>query len=231
MTRFSALRLFPAIVLLASPVAARADALLQQLIAEANRARPVAFERTTRNETAPADAPGGRVRVDRFNPRAAEGQQWTLVSVDGRAPTPAELEQYQKMAGRGAPPGFHNIGKILASPISRRMERDGRIIYQWNNLAPGSVRSPGPDLSKHLSAEAIVRDIGGKPHLQEVRVFAARPFSVMLVAKIRAFDIRSDYRPGAGGVPFLTQQTSEVDAKAPAGMGGHHRNSFSFRPI
>jgi hypothetical protein len=220
-----------AVLLLAMPAAARADAVLDRLGAQSAGAPLVGFERTGRTESLDAKEGGSTVRVDRFDPKAPSGQQWTLLSVDGRAPSAKDLEQYRKANATAVPPGFHRLNRLLASPPAKRTELPGKTLYRWDGLPAGTIVTPGPDFSGQLSAEAIVEEVDGKPTLSQVRMFAARPFSIGGVARMNAFDVVSQYRPGQGGLPFLAAQTAASDVKAPFGMGGKRKSQFSFRPL
>ncbi len=215
--------------LLILATAVQADPVLQSILAESAKAPVVGFERTTRAELRadPAKEPG--VIVDRFTPTSANAGTWTMLSVDGRKPTPREQEAHAK--GNGNPPGFHNLHRLLAGQPTRRTEADGKTHYFWDSLPKGSVITPGGDISSHISAEAVVDHSVGKPALREVRLFAAKPFHVKIVASVNKFNVVSTYRPGANGGTFLVAQTNDTDVTAPMGMGGKKRSVVSFRPL
>jgi hypothetical protein len=213
-----------------APAVAKADTVLQQLLSESARASVVGFERTARAELRADPDKEPAVVVDRFVPRDAASGSWTLVSIDGRKPTPEEINRHRKANAEGPVPGFHRLHKVLGGTPARRAEADGRIVYRWNTLPPGAVVTPGGDISGNLSAEAIVEDVGGKPLISKVRIFAAAPFKIRGIATMNSFDVTSQYRHGAA-FPFLAAQTSATDVKAPFGLGGKRKSSFSFRPL
>ena len=219
--------LLPLIVAVAaaSPLAAAVDPQLQQLLAQSAKAPVVGFERTTRAEVRADPKKEPALVVDRFAPKSADTGSWTLISVDGRKPTPQELEAHAK--GNTNPPGFHNLHKLLSLPPTGRRDADGKTIFVWKSLPKGSVVTPGGDISSHLSAEATMDG----SNLSEVRVFAAAPFKVKIVASINKFNVTSLYRPGANGLPFLVAQTSDTDVTAPMGLGGKRRSVASFKPL
>ena len=64
-----------------------------------------------------------------------------------------------------------------------------------------------------------------------MRIFAAKPIRVKIVASVNKFNVTSLYRQGANGLPVLTTQTSETDVTAPMGMGGKRRSVASFKPL
>ena len=223
------LKLAAVALVLASPVSARAETALERILAESAKAPVVGFERTTRADLRADPAKEPALVVDRFTPKSATTGAWTVVSVEGRKPTPQELEVHAK--NNSSPPGFHNLHKLLSLPPTSRAESGGRTVYYWKSLPKGSVITPGGDVSAHLSAEAVLEEAGAKPALSEVRVFAAKPFRVKVVASINKFNVVSVYRAGANGLPFLVAQASETDVSAPLGMGGKRRSTASFKPL
>lgn len=224
-------RLLAAILMVAAPVAARADAALQQILAQSARAPVVGFERTTRAEERSDPKKEPAVVVDRFQPSSARAGTWTLVSVDGRKPTEKEVSAHARANAKGPIPGFHRLHLVLGGKPDRQTTADGRTVYHFASLPDGAVVTPGGDISSDLSAEATVEQVNGKPIISRVRIYAAAPFSIAGVARMNSFDVVSQYRLGENGLPFLYQQTSASDVKAPFGMGGKRRSVISFRPI
>lgn len=216
--------------LLLVSAAAHADATLDRIVAESSRSAPVAFERTTRAELRANPDKEPALVVDRYQPKAGAAGGWTVVSIDGRKPTPKELEAHAKDNSSPAP-GFHNLHKMMSTPPARVTEKDGKTVYAWNRLPKGTIVTPGGDISANLSLEATVEEAGGKPTLSEVRIFAAKPFRVKVVASINRFNVVSYYKPGANGTPFLVAQTAETDVSAPMGLGGKRKSSTSFKPL
>lgn len=208
-----------------------ADPQLDFLRAEAARAEMTGFERTTRDEKQGAKQPEIMVRVDRFNPRAAKGKQWTLVSVNGRAPTRAELAEHAKLVSSFPVPGYYRLAAILAAEPTRSTDAQGRTVYRWNSLPKDALPTPGPDVSHRMAAEAVVEKIAGRPMFSRVRIYAPGPISIMAVAKLRSFDLMNIYRPGEGGMPYLAAQTSLTDLSLPLGKNIHQTSQISFRPI
>jgi hypothetical protein len=223
--------LLAAALFLAAPAAVQADPVLQAILAQSAQAPVVGFERTVRAELRADPAKEPATVVERFVPETATSGRWTLVSVDGRKPTEKEQEATRKANEAGVIPGFHRLHKLFAMPPTRRSAAGDKTVYHWASLPPGAVVTPGGDISGKLSAEATVETLGGKPMISLVRIFAGQPFKIRGVATMNAFSVVSHYRPGAGGLPFLTSQTSASDVKAPFGMGGKRRNEISFRPI
>jgi hypothetical protein len=218
-------------MLLLAAAPARADAILDRLRAEAARAEAIGFERTTREERQTARGPLVEVRIDRFDPKAPAGRQWNLLSVNGRAPTLKEQGDHRKLVSSLPVPGFYRLSTILAGEPQRSVDAQGRILYHWSSLPPGSLPTPGPDISTRMAAEAVVDKVGGRPMFRSVRLFAPKPFPVMAVAKVKAFDLQNFYDEGAGGVPVLVAQSGASDISAPFGQGGRQTSQIRFRPL
>jgi hypothetical protein len=217
-----------ALALAAAAAPASADAVIDRLKSDA-RGTPVApFERTSRTEQ-PKRPP--ITRVDRFDPKAPEGRQWTLVSVDGRPPTADEIEAHAKLV-KGLPvPGFHRLPVLLqGDPTSQRRE-GARTVYRWDALKPGAVpNNQGPDFSARLAAEATVATVGGRPVLEQVRVFAPEPFAIMAVARMNAFESVTRYGFAAGR-HRLEAQDNRVDARIPFRGQGVTVTRATFGPL
>lgn len=215
----------------ALPSVAHADAVLDSVRRQAAEASAPAFERQVRTEGQTMRGAQPSVRVDRFDPGAPADRQWTLVSVDGRKPDAAEIEAHRREVTAQPVPGFHRVATLLAGTPTRTEREGTRVRYRWAHLAPGALGMHGPDFSAQLSGEALVDTAGDRPRLMQVRVRADKPFTIMMMAKMHQFDAVSDYRPGAGGVPFLTAQETRVHVTIPFKGETDSRSTVSFRPL
>lgn len=214
---------------LSAPARADAQADLRQLLAESARAPVTAFERTTRRVLPEGDAP--RTLADRFVPTSARTGTWTLVSVDGRRPTAEESRAHLKSDLVSVVPGFHRLHIVLGAPPTSQSQVGGSTLFRWASLPKGAVETPGGDISDRLSAEATVEEVGGRPLIAQVRIFAAKPFTVKGIARMNAFEVTSRYRLDPKRGPLLVSQTSISDVKAPFGLGGKRHRQFDFRPL
>lgn len=201
---------------------------IDRLVAESARAPQVAFERTSRITM---DGKPTVVMVDRFDPRAPAGRRWTLLTVDGRAPTADDVKRYAKQNSEDDVPGFHRLHELLEGKPPTCTAAAGNTLCRWPNLAAGAVRMKGPDLSERLSAEVALEPAAGRIIPASVRVYAAQPFTIMAVAKMHKLDVVSTYVPGRNGVPFLAAQNIDVDVTAPFGKGAKSHTEVRFRPL
>lgn len=214
---------------LAMAATAQAETPLERMLAQSAKTAAVAFERTTRADVRAHPDREPALVVDRFTPKAGTAGVWTIVSVDGHKPGAAQAEAL--IQANGPPPGFHTLHTLLSRPPAHMSEKDGNTVYLWKGLPKGSVVTPGGDISAHLSAEVTFEGAGANQALSTVRVFAAKPFHVRVIASINRFNVVSLYRPGANGTSFLVEQVIETDVSAPMGMGGKRHAVASFKPL
>jgi len=78
---------------------ARADELQNQLVAAAKGASPSAYS-FRRAMTIQQTGKPRKILVEQYDPRRPAADQWSLVSVDGRAPTAKPLKQECARNGR-----------------------------------------------------------------------------------------------------------------------------------
>lgn len=215
-----------ATMMVAAP--ASADVVLDQLRRDSLATPMTGFERTA--TTIEGDKPAV-VRIDRFDPRARPGQQWTLVSVDGKPPGDEENKAYLRQIELQPIPGFHRLNSLVAGDPTA-VERQGpRTVYRWKTLQKGAAPTGrGPDFSERLSAEAIVRTDGPRPVLEQVKVYAAESFSIAGVVRMNKFEALTRYQHGARGHQLASQLT-QVDVRVPFRRGGAIRTEASFRPL
>ena len=213
--------ILPALVLIASATAAAPapDALTQQLVADARAipAKGFGFERTAHVEG------GGKtqVRIDRYDP--AQPQPWTLISIDGRAPTADERREYAKTSATTPAPSYARVLPLLA--VATKVDATH---YHVARLPDGFVR-PGA-LAKHLVADLTVDTSGARPFVRENRVYATEPFRLYLIAKIDKFDGVSRYAPGSDGKPRIVAQDIVFSGSRP-GESGTVITRSTFTPL
>lgn len=221
--------LLAASFLLAS-TAAGADPLLDQVVAVAKATPPAAFERTTIIEASDGKQAQTVRRVDRYDPKAPEERRWTLVSVNGAAPAPKDLEAYRKQILATPAPGYYRIATFLRSGAQRVGEANGRVTYRIPTLPKGSVKGGPMDLSGLLSAEVVVDQTAPKPVVSRIRFFLPKPTRVMLVAKLDRFEAISDYGL-SNGAPAIVAQVTEMVGTNPMQGSGTQRTRVSFRAL
>jgi hypothetical protein len=203
------------------------DPLLDKVIAGARAIVPSAttFERTVR--TTSQDENGvaeTRTRVDRW-----DGRQLTPVSIDGKPATAAQIAEIQKASAGRPIPGYHRLAEFLKNGAVRINDPQGRIVYRINGLPKGSVNI-GKDISADLVGEAIVDTSSSQPYVSRLRVYLPKPLSFFMVAKLDAFELVNDYRPGPGGKPALAKGLQTMSG-AQFGKAGSTRTESNYNSL
>ncbi len=213
--------------LIAGAAAPAPDPVLEKVIAGARAVTPasIAFERTVREVvTEGGGKPVTRTTVDRW-----DGKQMTIVSIDGRPPTPAEIAAITK-ANAGRPlTSYARVAQFLGGGVRRVPDAQGRAVYRIESLPKGSI-DIGRDVSANMTGEAVVDTSGPVPYVARLRLALAKPISFFLVAKLDALEIINEYRLGPGGRPALVRQIRTI-AGAQFGKAGTTRAEALLTPL
>ena len=189
-----------ALALFGLPTAARADELQQRLLAgmQATRADGFAFRQTTAIERTGA---ARKTLVEQFDPRRAAAERWSLISVDGRAPTEKDLAGWRKIK-RERVPSYAENAKWFGTPATR-VDADGVTTYRFARLPAGTLKIGSHDASADAQAEAVVNMRGRVPFVERVRFVTTKPFRMMLVASVQAITATARYAalPSGAVVP------------------------------
>lgn len=200
------------------------DPLLEKVIAGARAVPPatIAFERTLRSTgTEDKGAPETHVRTERW-----DGQTIVPLTIDGKPATAAQVADAQK-ASKGKPvPGYHRLADFLKGGAVRTTDAQGRTVYRIAGLPKGSINI-GKDISADLVGEALVDTSGPQPYVSRLRVYLPKPLSFFMVAKLDAFEIINEYRPGPGGKPALVKGQQSMTG-AQFGKSGTTRTETSY---
>ena len=159
----------------------------------------VAFSQTTRVERTGAAA---QEFVTRYDPRLPAGRRWSLLRVDGRAPSAKETSQIVKAANGAPMPSYQRLAAWFGGPATRVAQGAGTVTYRFARLPAGVVRIGKHDASADTVADAVVNTAGRQPFVERVRFASSRPFRMMLVAKVDRYVFGSDYALLPDGRPF-----------------------------
>ncbi|MDH7971823.1 hypothetical protein QH494_06465 [Sphingomonas sp. AR_OL41] len=204
---------------------AHADVLQNQVLAAARATRSdlYAFRRTLVVERTGA---ARQVFEEAFDPRRPAGQQWSLLSVDGRAPTAKEAEQSRKVK-RGPVPFYGEIVKWFGAPATRNDGAPGYVTYRFAQLPPGALKIGSHDASADTQAEALVNTRGKVPIVEQVRLVSTKGFRMMLVASVQNISIGGRYHLLADGYPVPAESSSNL-AGSLLGKAGTMRATVTY---
>ncbi|WP_010183171.1 hypothetical protein [Sphingomonas sp. PAMC 26605] len=209
----------------ATPVtAAHADALQTRIVAAA-RATPTmrhAFRRTLAFERTGAPR---KTYVEQFDPSRPAAERWSLISIDGRAPTPKDIATSRK-ANHGPIPSYAELAKWFGSPATRT-DDGGGVLYRFARLPAGTFKIGSHDASADTQVEALVNTSGAVPFVERVRMTSNKSFSVMLVASLRSITVDQRYRVLADGTAVPSDATSALTG-AMMGKAGTMRTATSY---
>lgn len=192
-------------MLVAAPAAA--DPLQERVLAgmKAVDTGDVAFAQTTRIERTGAAA---TEIVTRYAPAAPA--RWTVMRVDGRAPTAKESADIVKAATRSPMPGYARMARWFGARATRVAEAPGSVTYRFAALPEGIVKMGSHDASADTVADAVVNTAGPAPYVERVRFTSSKPFRMMLVAKVERYVITASYAPLADGRLFPSTTDSDI---------------------
>lgn len=210
------------------PATAHADALQNEVLAgiRATRADSFAFQRTITIERTGA---ARKVMVDRYDPRRPEPQRWSIVSIDGRAPTPKEATKSLKDR-RGQVASYAELAKWFGGPATRSETAPGHVTYRFARLPDGVLKIGSHDASPDTQAEAVVNTTARTPFVERVRLTSTKPFRMMLVASVQSMVVNARYRllPTGQVVPAAT--TTAING-AMLGKSGRLDSTITFDDV
>ena len=176
---------------------ARADALQERLLAamRATRADGFAFRQTTVIERTGA---ARKTLVEQYDPRRANAERWSLVSVDARAPSAKDVAGWRKIK-RDRVPSYAENARWFGAPATRVDGAGGIVTYRFARLPAGTLKIGPHDASADAQAEAVVNTRGRMPFVERVRLVTTKPFRMMLVAAVQSIAATARYTVLADG--------------------------------
>lgn len=181
------------------------DPVRDRIVAEAKAVNPatLSFDRTT-NQIRKGGGTSSKVTtLERW-----DGKRWTLVSVNGKRPTPSEKREREATAAAAPVPGYHQLATIVAAATEARIDAQGRTVLVIPVLPANTVRTDSSDISSHLRAEATLAETNGQVWVEQVRVTEREPFKLNMLIKVTDFERVDDYRLGSDGKPQLASQSA-----------------------
>lgn len=209
------------------PVPAAADPLQDRVLAgmKATDTGDVGFVQTTRIERTGSAA---KEIVSRYAP--AGSARWTVLRVDGRAPTAKESADFVKVAARTPGPNYARMARWFGARATRVAEEPGRVTYRFAALPKGVVMMGKHDASAHTAAEAVVNTTGPQPYVERVRFASSQPFRMMLVARVERYAVTAGYAPLGDGRVFSTGTDSDI-AGSLMGKSGNLRTRTRYSEV
>lgn len=210
------------------------DELKQHILAQAQRMGPndYAFTRTVKSEQTSNGKTEHHVNVDRFDPTKSGDARWTLVSVDGAAPSADALARYQKESPKRRVPGYYRCGQYFGTASTASTDSRGRTVLHFSSLPKDSAIVMDSDVSSNTSADVSVAEANGAAFAEQV-LLTVRPTRLKLIMKLDHYESSARYRMGPEGKPLLIEHTADMSG---SGMGqegkAHTVATYSdYRPV
>jgi hypothetical protein len=199
---------------------ARADDLQNQVVAvaAATRANMYSFRRTV---TINSNLAKPKVYIEQFDPRQPAGNQWTLISVDGHAPSAREADNARNSARDPFPP-YVAVAKWFGGPATRSETAPNYATYQFASLLPGTLKFGSHDASPDTQAEAVVNRAGSAPFIEQVHMTSTKGFNTMMVASLKSLTFTMRYRQMPDGSVVPVDALSDITGSAMGKSGQMH---------
>lgn len=199
------------------------DELKQRFLAQAQSVSPddYAFTRTVRSQQTSNGKTEQRVSVERFDPTKPAEARWTLVSVDGAAPSADALKTFRTDSAKRRVPGYHRLAGYFGASATASTDSRGRTVFHFGVLPKDTVKVMESDVSQNATADVSVSEANGAPFVEQVRI-TVRPMRLKLIMKLERFESTARYRIGPEGKPLLMEQTSDMSGSGMGQEGGAH---------
>ncbi|WP_150000840.1 hypothetical protein [Iodidimonas gelatinilytica] len=151
-------------------------------------------------------------RTERYDPRLDQEKKWELVAIEGREPTPEDVEEYKTGTFKvnGSSNNFelyHDvIGDLDWEDAFLIKETEDQVFYRLEGDFTEILEEDDVDFSENLEAHLIVDKTDGVPFVSEFRVFAPNPFSKAMVAKIKKFEMQFRFARNSQSGDILPQE-------------------------
>jgi hypothetical protein len=161
------------------------NSALRKLQADENR---WAFTQTTQEFDRKGEPEGG-LTVERFDPSQHYDQQWTLVSYQGREPTPREERAWRKRKAKETKRREEkSLGEVMDLENARAVETsDAKVAFAVPLLAGASKRLPAEKFVVRMDVDPA------NETLQAFRLETTGDFRVLGVAKIDRIEVAAEF--------------------------------------
>jgi hypothetical protein len=194
-------------------VPANADALLQRALApaEEDAQRVWSVQRLGLDYD-----PKGQLKtktVAQFDGTKPDGQRWSLLSINDKAPSKSQRADFTETFRRNAlPPTYALVRTIVTTDAIKLQEGDTFAHYRVPTLPAGTTAVKGLDLSKYTIADVTVDKRGAVPFICEIKVYAPKEFRPIAGGKVVKLERLLRFTMGKDGIPVLSEHSMTSDA-------------------
>lgn len=206
-------------------IESRADELQSKILQGIRSSNPEAYS-FQRSMVLERTGSARKVLVERYDPRGQAGQRWSLVSVDGHAPSAKDIEQSQK-SRKGTTPSYRELAEWFGAPAVRTETALGYVTYRFSRLPAGVIKIGSHDASADTQAEALVNVKGKVPFVERVRFTSTKGFRLMMVASVQSIDISARYASLSSGAIVPAASASVINGSM-LGKSGQITTAVTF---
>ena len=144
--------------------------------------------------------------VGRHDPRKAQDERWTLLSIDGRDPTPEEARRYaERKRGKAAEDDHESDGNIdgMVEPGSLELveETDDYWLLRFVPTDDGDDDEMGKKVLERMDGTVKIAKDGH--YLEYIDIHNTRPIRPQAGVKMKKFLTRITFGPAVDGGPIV----------------------------
>lgn len=193
-------RLCAAALLCVVTANAEVPGYLREALAKFNPEIPAEWAYTVTTER------DGRRTTERFDASLPPDQQWHLLQMDDRAPTPKELADYFKYKASQSPGMTQaNFHRNDIDPGSVELLREDPLRAEFS-CGFRTESSASDKMLAHLRLRLIVAKV--QPHVEKYTLDLLEPYSPVLGVKMRELLVEMYFAPAEAGHPSLPLHSS-----------------------
>jgi hypothetical protein len=204
------------------------DDLKQRILSQAQSlsGEDYAFTRTVKSEQTSNGKTEQHVSIDKFDPTRSGDARWTLVSVDGAAPSADALSKYKKESANRRIPGYYRLAKFFGTNSTTTTDSRGRAVFHFSSLPKDTAVIMDSDVSSNTSADVTVTEANGTAFAELVHL-SVKPLRIKLLMKLEHYESTSRYRMGPDGKPLLAENTAEMSGSG-LGQAGQGKTVITY---
>ena len=161
-----------------------------------------------------------KVTIEKFDPTKPADARWTLVSVDGAAPSSDALKEFRTDSVKRRVPGYYRLAGYFGTPATASTDSSGRTVFHFTALPKDTVKVMDTDVSRNATVDTSVSETNGVPFVEHVHL-TVKPMRMKLLMKLEGYESTARYRIGPEGKPLLMEQTSDMSG---SGLGKEGRS-------
>lgn len=149
--------------------------------------------------------------VSRYDPRLPEGERWSLLSIDGRAPTQAEAKDFARDRATEEHEDEDDNGEnsddgdvdAMVDPGTLRLieETDAYWLLEFVPTDDGDDDEMGREVMRRMNGTVRIAKEGG--HLETIDIRNEKPIRPRVGVKMKRFLMRMTFAPAVDGGPVV----------------------------